>query len=68
MSHYTAAVQCPMCSHRFTVCVHADLPPTRSDRYTVVCPMNASRFEVSGADLKAVTWCPWGAVVVRPNS
>jgi hypothetical protein len=67
MRHYTTTVQC-RCGHSFNVCVHAPLPPTRFDRYTVLCPMNASRLQVSGADLKAVNACPSNAVIVKPGN
>jgi hypothetical protein len=67
MKHYAAAVQCQLCGHRFSVCVHAPRLVANSSGFTVLCPANRSKVHVPAAALVAVEACPAGAVVVRDH-
>jgi hypothetical protein len=67
MKHYSAAVQCQNCGHRFSVCVHSTRLAMSPEGLTVFCPDNGSKVHVPAAALAPAESCPAGAVVVRGN-
>jgi hypothetical protein len=68
MLHFTAQVQCPMCSHVFNVCLHTYQKPGMCQKYTVLCPMNRSKVHLTGANLRLADSCPTKAVVITDEN
>jgi hypothetical protein len=65
MKHFQATVQCPKCSHVFSVCVHGVGQLDRRKTIVVVCPMNRRKFNVPGSQFSEVEKCAEGALVIR---
>ena len=62
MMHLEAALQCPLCSHKFRACLDATAHPNPKLLFKVRCPMNGSWLRVPAAAFERVEACSGGCL------